>query len=187
MLIRSPLTYCWSLSFSQTGAGDTARPLPVRETSRPPWLCFPLSPRRWQREALSSPPSTSPGVRVGAGVPQTSSGGRADRKALSPCARSPRPCPAGRGSAIWQLQGFPVASASAGSGPSISSCEAYGWGQQQPPGLRKPPAASNGGRAGGGEEVAVAKTYLSGGRRTDTRWPSRRKTKGGCLLQKGRK
>lgn len=48
-------------------------------------------------------------------------------------------------------------------------------------------AASGGRRAGGGEEVMVAKTHLFGGRRTDTRWLGQGKTKGGCLLQKGRK
>lgn len=48
-------------------------------------------------------------------------------------------------------------------------------------------AVSGGRRAGGGEEVMVAKTHLFGGRRTDTRWLGQGKTKGGCLLQKGRK
>lgn len=85
-----------------------------------------------QQEGLSPAPSTSPGVHVGAGMPRISSfrggenRGQANRKALSPCARTPRPRPAGCGNAIGQLQGFPVASARAGAGLSISSCEAVG-------------------------------------------------------------
>lgn len=87
--------------------------------------------RAVRREGLSPTPSTSPGVRVGAGVPPISSvggenRGRANRKALSPCGRTPWPRPASRGSAIGRLQGFPVASARAGAGLSVSSCEAGG-------------------------------------------------------------
>ena len=85
-------------------------PFPARDCCWLPWLCFPLSPQQWQWEALSWLPSTSPGMRVGAGMPQTSSSGWADRKALSPRARTPGLRPAGRRIAIWQLQGFPVAS-----------------------------------------------------------------------------
>lgn len=116
----------------------------------------------WQperREGLSPAPSTSPGVRVGAGVPRISSvggenRGQANRKALSPCARTPWPRPAGHGSAIGQLQGFPVASARAGAGLSISSCEAGGGSAA----------------AAGPQEAASREQVAAGGQAGARRW-----------------
>lgn len=79
-------------------------------------------PEQQQQESLSPAPSTSPGVRVGAGVPRPSSmrgenHGRANRKAPSPCAACP-------GLQSGGCRDFPSLPPGRLQGRAISSCEA---------------------------------------------------------------
>lgn len=148
-----------------------------------------------QREGLSPAPSTSPrracgsrratNIPASAGVAGGKNHGRANRKALSrrvPARPVCVPPAVGLQSAI--CRDFPwLPPGRAQASPSLPARPAAAAGPQEAAGHEQVAA---GGQAGG-EEVTVAKTYLFGGRRTDTRWPGRRKTKGGCLLQKGRK
>lgn len=195
-----------SLSFPQTGAGVTECPLPGKRgpgraggVSRVPWLCFPLSPRRqsrvagraagglisnsqhFPRRACGSRRATDFQRRGREPRPGQQEGSLAVRPHALATSRQPRECnraaagisrrfrPGGRRPLRLFLRGR----RRVGSGRRASGSR---W-----------PWASGGRRAGGVEEVTVAETYLFGGRRTDTRWPGWRKTKGGCLLLKGRK